>query len=99
MQKNINTFNKIKSIIFTEKCNERIYIFPKSVISITFGYYYNQPLPSLQNTNIKKTHFGSYYNLPLLNLQNTKLKSITFGYHFNQQLPSLQNTNLKSITY
>ncbi len=99
LQKDMKTFNKIKSIIFMYEFNNIINIFPKSVISIKFGSCYNQLLPSLQNTKLKSITFGYNYNQPLPSLQNTNIKSITFGEHYNQPLPSLQNTKLKSITF
>ncbi len=101
LQRDMKTFNKIKNIVFTSDFNNIINIFPNSLISIIFIWNsrYNQPLPSLQDTNVKLIRFGNYYNLPLLSLQNTKLKYIQFGEYYNQPLPSLQNTKIKYIKF
>ncbi len=99
LQKDMNTFNKIKSVSFGYDFNEKINIFPKSAISIRFEFYYNQPLPSLQNTNIKKIIFGNYYEQPLQSLLNTNIEIIIFGRDYNQPLPPLQNTKIKYIKF
>ncbi len=62
LQKNMYEFNKIKDLVFPDEFNDVINIFPKSLKIVSFGWFYNKPLPSLQNTKIKYIRFGNYYN-------------------------------------
>lgn len=97
---NIHTNNNITHILLGNSYNCKIKMYPKNILFLQFGIYYDYCVENLPN---KITHlvFGMYFNRPLHALPPSII-FLKFGYFFNQYIdntilpPNLETLHLNS---
>ena len=89
------------NIKFDDTFNEDIGELCQNITTISFGFEFNQPITSLQHSNVEIIIFGNNFNQSIEVLGSCKrLQRVRFGAEFNQPIDALSAcTELHSVRF